>query len=41
MFLQDLVRPDLNITAEISKDDAEYFQELCRVFAIELQKCDS
>lgn len=33
MYVQDLVQPDVNITAEISKHDAETFQEICKQFA--------
>lgn len=36
MFVQDLVRPEINITAEISKNTAENFQKMCKQFAIEL-----
>lgn len=41
MFLQDLVRPNLNVTAEIPKEHAENFQEMCRLFAIQLRKNQS
>lgn len=33
MCVQDLVRLDVNITAEISKEAAENFQFLCQTFA--------
>lgn len=41
MYLQDFVRPNLNMTAEIPKEHAENFQELCRLFAIQLRKNQS
>lgn len=36
MFVQDLVRLDINITAEIPKKQAETFQNMCKQFAKEL-----
>lgn len=33
MYVQDLVRPDLNIAAEISEADAFCFQKMCQIFA--------
>lgn len=32
MYVQDLVRPEINITAEISKEEAENFQHMCQIF---------
>lgn len=37
MQVQDLVRLDVNVTAEISNEDAKQFQKLCQLFAAELQ----
>lgn len=34
MYVQDLVRQDVNITADVPKQAVEYFQQMCRVFAI-------
>lgn len=36
MFVQDLVRPDINITAEVPKEAAENFQQMCQQF---VKKC--
>lgn len=36
MFVQDLVRSNVNITAEVSKSTAENFQKMCKQFATEL-----
>ncbi|XP_031625839.1 uncharacterized protein LOC116342388 [Contarinia nasturtii] len=33
MFVQDLISPELNITAEISKEKAYNFQEMCQMFS--------
>lgn len=33
MYVQDLVRADVNIAAEISEEDAYCFQEMCKIFA--------
>lgn len=33
MYVQDLIREDVNITAEISKKQAEKFQKMCQMFA--------
>lgn len=33
MFVQDLIIPELNITAEISKEKAYNFQEMCQMFS--------
>lgn len=33
MYVQDLVRTDLNMAAEIPKKAAENFQQLCQIFA--------
>lgn len=33
MLVQDLVSPGLNITAEVSKEDAYNFQEMCQMFS--------
>lgn len=37
MYVQDLVRPDVNITAEISKEAAYSFQEMCQIFAEKME----
>ena len=36
MYVQDLVRPDVNITAEISKKEADNFQQMCEIFGNKL-----
>lgn len=33
MFIEDLVRPGVNIAAEITTKDAYGFQEICQIFA--------
>lgn len=33
MYVQDLVRPHINITAEVPRKAAENFQHMCRLFA--------
>lgn len=33
MFVQDLVTPGLNIAAEVTKEDAYNFQEMCQMFS--------
>lgn len=33
MFVQDFMRPDINITAEISEKAAANFQQMCQQFA--------
>lgn len=33
MFVQDLVTPGLNITAEVTKEEAYNFQEMCQMFS--------
>lgn len=37
MFVQDLVRPNVNVTAEISQKAAQNFQEMCQIFAKKLK----
>lgn len=31
MFVQDVVRPNINITAEIPKEAVEQFQQICKL----------
>lgn len=38
MYVQDLIRPHVNVTAEILEGDADQFQEMCLAFAKKLQK---
>lgn len=33
MYVEDLVRPGINIAAEITTKDAYGFQEMCQMFA--------
>lgn len=37
MCVQDLIRPDVNVTAEITKEAAKKFQEMCQTFAEKLK----
>lgn len=41
MWVEDLVRPDVNITAEISNDDANNFVKLCQMFYSHAPKVNS
>lgn len=38
MFVHDLIRTNINITAEISEDEALNFQNLCKAFADEISQ---
>lgn len=35
MYVQDLVKPEVNVCAEFSKEAANGFQQMCRMFANE------
>lgn len=33
MYVQDLIRPGINVTAEVPKKEVDNFQQLCQMFA--------